>query len=194
MHVFGTICFAYERSKSKLDARCKQGIFVGYDRESPAYLVYHPDTNEIRRCRCVKFTDVKTEPANCQPTDNDIEVHNTDTMPANDVTDSSQNNESAARNSTGETGKRSSQRQSKPPKYLEDYYLNDSVKNNINYCCKLSVVPRTYSEAISSVDSIKWQKAMEREIESLNENETFEVTRLLEGRTSVGDDGFILLS
>ena len=61
MHVFGTVCFAYEQNKTKLDARCKQGIFVGYDKGSPAYLVYHPDTNEIRRCRCVKFTDVKPE-------------------------------------------------------------------------------------------------------------------------------------
>jgi len=114
-------------------------------------------------------------------------------MTADDVTDSSQtddssqNDESAARNNTDETGNRSSQRQSKPPKYLEDYYLNDSVKNNIDYCCKLSVVPLSYSEAISSVDSIKWQKAMESEIVSLNENETFEVTELPEGRTSVGE-------
>jgi len=128
----------------------------------------------------VKFKDVKTEPANCQSTDNEIEVRNTDTMTADDVTDrnqtdSSQNDESAARNNADENGNRSSKRQSKPPKYLEDYYLNDSVKNNMDYCCKLSVVPLTYSEVISSVESIKCQKAMQSEIVTLNENETFEV-------------------
>ena len=195
MHVFGTVCFAYEQNKSKLDARCKQGIFVGYDRESPAYLVYYPDVNEVRRCRCVKFTDVKTETAN--PADNDTEVRNTDTVTADDVshhevhdnqdaTNSNENDKSAAENNTDKTGKRSSQRHSKPPKYLEDYYMDDSVKNNIDYCCKLSVVPRTYCEAMSSVDSPKWQRAMESEMESLNENETFEVTQLPAGRTSVG--------
>jgi hypothetical protein len=195
MHTFGTVCFAYEQKKGKLDARCKKGIFVGYDRESPAYLVYYPESDEIRRCRCVKFTDVKTEPASCQP-DNDIDVRNTDTVTADNVehevadtrnvTDSNQKDESAASNRTDKIGSRSSQRQSKPPKYLEDYYLDDSMKNNIDYCCKLSVVPKTYSEAMSSVESAKWQKAMENEIESLTENKTFEVTQLPEGRTSVG--------
>jgi len=62
MHVFGTVCYAYEQSKTKLDARCKKGIFLGYDRSSLAYLVYHPDTNNIKRCRVVKFTDVEPEP------------------------------------------------------------------------------------------------------------------------------------
>jgi hypothetical protein len=62
MHVFGTVCFTYEQNKAKLDARSKKGIFVGYDKYSPAYLVYNSDTNEIRRCRCVKFTDIKDEP------------------------------------------------------------------------------------------------------------------------------------
>jgi len=61
MHAFGTVCFAYEQNKTKLDARCQKGIFVGYDKNSPAYLVYHPDTDVIRRCRCVKFTDTKPE-------------------------------------------------------------------------------------------------------------------------------------
>ena len=39
MHVFGTKCFAYEQDKKKLDPRSKQGVFVGYDDQSPAYLI-----------------------------------------------------------------------------------------------------------------------------------------------------------
>ena len=30
MHIFGSICCAYVQKKRKLDARCQQGIFVGY--------------------------------------------------------------------------------------------------------------------------------------------------------------------
>ena len=33
----------------------KKGIFMVYDKRSPAYLVYHPDTDKIERVRCVKF-------------------------------------------------------------------------------------------------------------------------------------------
>ena len=38
MHSFGTQCFAYVDEKKKLDDRSEEGIFVGYDRGSPAYL------------------------------------------------------------------------------------------------------------------------------------------------------------
>ena len=41
----------------KLDPHCEKGIFVGYDKQSPAYLIYFPETMVIKRVRCVKFTD-----------------------------------------------------------------------------------------------------------------------------------------
>ena len=28
---------------------------MGYDKRSPAYLVYYPDTDKVERVRCVKF-------------------------------------------------------------------------------------------------------------------------------------------
>ena len=39
--------------KQKLDARCSKGIFVGYDRNNPTYLAYHPETGKVYRV--VKF-------------------------------------------------------------------------------------------------------------------------------------------
>ena len=56
MHILGRKCFVYETlPKKKLDARSREGIFVGYDKGSPAYLVYHPDTKNVKKYRCVKF-------------------------------------------------------------------------------------------------------------------------------------------
>jgi len=40
MNIFEVRCFAYEQEKQKLDPRSKEGIFVGYDDQSPAYLIY----------------------------------------------------------------------------------------------------------------------------------------------------------
>ena len=40
MHVFGVVCYAYVQNAKKLEPRSKEGIFVGYDKKSPAYLVY----------------------------------------------------------------------------------------------------------------------------------------------------------
>ena len=57
LHIFGTICYSYHEDKKKLDDRSKRGVFVGYDRESPSYLVHH-DSRQVKRSRCVKFTDL----------------------------------------------------------------------------------------------------------------------------------------
>ena len=54
LYVFGSTCYAYDHSAKKLDPRSKKGIFFGYDRQSPAYLVYLPETNSVRRFRCIK--------------------------------------------------------------------------------------------------------------------------------------------
>lgn len=57
MHVFGSPCHAYVQNKKKLDPRSQQGVFIGYDGLSPAYLVYFPEINDVKRVRCVKFSN-----------------------------------------------------------------------------------------------------------------------------------------
>ena len=47
MRVFGSVCYAYRQNKGKLDPRCTKGIFLGYDKGSPAYLVYFPETGKV---------------------------------------------------------------------------------------------------------------------------------------------------
>lgn len=55
MQIFGQTCFALQQNTKKLDARAKKGIFVGYDKESPAHLVFFPDDESVRKIRCVRF-------------------------------------------------------------------------------------------------------------------------------------------
>ena len=55
MHAFGSTCFAYVQVKKKLDQRSEEGIFVGYDTNSSAYLVCFPHHNDVQRVRYVKF-------------------------------------------------------------------------------------------------------------------------------------------
>ena len=57
MHTFGTVCYAYVQNKTKLDPRAEKGIFVGYDRSSPAFLVNYPDQNNVKKIRPVKFAE-----------------------------------------------------------------------------------------------------------------------------------------
>ena len=58
MHIFGSICYAYVQDKKKLDARSAKGIFVGYDKASPSYLVYFPECDVVKKVRCVRFTNI----------------------------------------------------------------------------------------------------------------------------------------
>ena len=57
MHLFGSRCYTYIEDKRKLDPRYDEGIFVGHDPTSPAYLVYYPEEDKLRKVRLVKFTD-----------------------------------------------------------------------------------------------------------------------------------------
>lgn len=55
MWIFGSECYAYSHNQKKLDPKCKKGIFEGYSKNSPAYLVYNLQTREVSKHRLVKF-------------------------------------------------------------------------------------------------------------------------------------------
>ena len=61
MHFFGSECCAYLQEKMRLDWRAKKGRFVGYDYRSPAYMVYIPETQDIRPVRSVEFFENDTD-------------------------------------------------------------------------------------------------------------------------------------
>lgn len=77
---FGSECFAYKQEKGKLESRCNQGIFVGYDKNSPAYLVYYPETEKVQKHRLVKFSS-KAARERCTQTESNAEVDNSVLIP-----------------------------------------------------------------------------------------------------------------
>ena len=92
------------------------------------------------------------------------------------------------------TERRYHTRERRPPVQLADYETNfdnddDQVMMNTDYCYKLATFPQSYSDAMTSPDSVLWKEAMEEEMKSLNENETFILNTLPEGRTAVGGGG-----
>ena len=61
MQPFGSTCFFLVQKPKKLENRSSEGISVGYDRRSPAYIIYYPETLEVKKIRCVQFHNVDTE-------------------------------------------------------------------------------------------------------------------------------------
>ena len=45
------------QDKKKLDAGGEKEFFLGYDKGSPAYIVYFPESGAIRKICCVRFAD-----------------------------------------------------------------------------------------------------------------------------------------
>ena len=202
MQKFGSVCYAYRQDKRKLDPRCDKGIFVGYDKNSPAYLVYYPSSGKVQKHRLVKCVT---------PT---VAEHQTQTeMPADEVlrrvdrarrtlpllpTGQTQEQkpvptvgpqESQAQPIKQETGRYPSRVRRKPD-YYGDHVTeasDEQVQITIDYCYRLvSNVPLTFSEAVTSPNSKEWSSAMDEEMESLNDNNTFTLTTLPEGKKAVG--------
>lgn len=75
---------------------------------------------------------------------------------------------------------------------MEDYTSNCKDEPNvtslsIDYCYRAACgIPQTYREALMSPEVSRWEQAMAEEMNSLKENETFELTTLPEGRINVG--------
>ena len=180
MHVFGSVCHAYVQNKTKLDARAEKGISVGYDRSSPAFLVYYPDQNTVKKVRCVKFTE------RFDNMDESVELPHDSVKPKEPEMPRPENREASV--------ERYPTRERVRPKYLDDYVtgeeldhaVDDAANCTIDFCYRVTNVPQTFKDAISSQESSKWRDAMNEELSALWDNETFELTPLPEGHTSVG--------
>ena len=82
-----------------------------------------------------------------------------------------------------ENERRYPDRERRKPKHLDDY-----ASYNNDVCC-LSVsrfIPQTYRQAVDSRDSSHWEEAMNEEMNSLRENDVFDLVPLPPGATAVG--------
>ena len=200
MRVFGSECYAYKQDKGKLDPRCTKGIFLGYDRGSPAYLVYFPETGKVMKHRvvkvvkpdkCVREQQTQTRHMLCDDDDDFVQSDNSRaSTPDEQPREGSV--QDAPKCSVPEPVAGRPGRERRPPAYLSDYATtdfeddDDQVMSSIDYCYKVWAFPQNYKEAVESPDSEYWKDAMKEEINSLKENNTFTLTTLPEGRKLVG--------
>ena len=189
MHVFGAVCYACVQNAKKLEPKSKEGIFVGYDKRSPAYLVYYPETRRVERVRCVKF--FYSNPEN-ELSSNDEEVS---PVPRSFPVVEQSPNPNLADNTTTpevENEARYPSRTRNKPAYLNEYVesvVDNTVNHAVDYCYRVSAIPTCYSEAVNSPEATKWKKAMDEEVDSLVGNETYTLIRPPENRDIVGGGG-----
>ncbi|CAB4030147.1 uncharacterized protein K02A2.6-like, partial [Paramuricea clavata] len=191
MHVFGAVCYAYVQGSKKLEPRSKEGIFVGYDKNSPAYLVYYPESTKVERVRCVKFFDSTEFDNENRQIDEEIVSLPRSTSYGEQQTGADENIEPAIPPVEGEVSRvRYPTRTHNKPAYLSEYVvesITDSSANvAIDYCYRMNDIPACYLQAVNSPDSARWKKAMDEEFDSLVSNETFTLTMVPPNREIVG--------
>ena len=176
MASFGTKCYVYDENTKKLDNRSTSGVFVGYDRESPAYLVYNTNSGAIRRSRNVRFNELPDHsPMQREEVPNSI-----------DNADSDKPVEALAPEPVEALVDARPKRDVKKPAYLDDY---DQANGNIDFCYRMCVgfdIPKSYEEAVKSPDAEHWRSAMRDEYESLTDNNTWTVKPLPTNQSVVG--------
>lgn len=201
---FGSLCFAYTQEKGKLDPRCKEGLFVGYDKNSPAYLVYFPDTEKVQRHRLVKFNNKEPREKETQTHGLYNECQGSEVQPrASGI----EENDGKVGNASGQSGqgdvseveseqpstengaRRNPPRNRRMPVRFMDYDTDttDRLVTCVDACYKaVCDIPQTFQDAIGSNKSQHWKNAMDDEMQSLKENETFKITQLPPGKKTVG--------
>lgn len=187
MHVFGSTCFAYVQNAKKLDPRSHKGIFIGYDKESPAYLVYYPESNKIEKVRCVKFIDkFDTEDSPSYQDDFTLSRAKDPIQCMEKETNNNLENVSTPRNAAESSSEiRYPTRTRNRPNYFSEQ-KDDNANYTVDYCYRVANIPQCYKQAIKSSETNKWQKAMQDELDALQDNETFELVPAPIDRQVVG--------
>ena len=199
MHPFGTNCYAYKQNLKKLDEKADLGQFVGYDYNSPAYLIYFAKRHVIKKVRCVDFMDGQEDEEEmslpiitrkdstcdqneCQEKPNEETAHQPSVIYHPEPSNNNNSENSPVSSNNNES--RYPSRVKRAPKYLNNYVTGNSsnsedeytdCSNYFDYFYRMSDAPSSYNEAISSNDNAQWKLAMEDEIISLQENDTYEL-------------------
>ena len=185
MNIFGTVCYAYVQEKKKLDPRSEKGLSLGYDKYSPAYFVYFPETHKIKKVRRVVFTNEFLQVSE--------DVNQADFCDDNYQTaiPREERAELPQGENIHESTRRYPVRERRPPEYFysvagDEINDHNAVNVNVDFCYSIRDLPQSYTEAVHSPDSQNWRNAMDEEMHSLKENDTFTLTPLPEGKQTVG--------
>ena len=188
MQRFGSECFAYKRDKGKLDPRSEKCVFIGYDKNSPAYMVYLPVSKKVQRHRLVKFVTKSGVEQQTQthftPEDDDFikpRSRSPDHVIEQKAEVSHHQPQRVEVKCEPESSRYPSRERRRPDRYT------DLAQSNIDHCYRVICdLPVSFTEAVTSDKSKEWVKAMDEEMHSLKENNTFTLTNLPEGKKAVG--------
>ncbi|KAM1936807.1 hypothetical protein ACFX15_014034 [Malus domestica] len=174
--IWGCEAYVKKLEATKLEARSVRCYFVGYPRETMGYEFYHPDDQKVFVARTAKF--LKDEFVLKGTISKEMEI--------NEINNEPQTSTRHIDNPVPEPlAPRRSERVSKPPKrYGLD---NDFAELHLLGDNDTKEDPRDYTEAMSDIDSKRWQEAMKSEMDSMYQNQVWTLVDPPEGIVHVGN-------
>lgn len=189
LKIFGCLAFALKpkQKRKKLDMKTEALIFIGYTDLTKGYRLMHPQTGKITVARDVKFLEnvfpgtnvMKNAVVPLSIEEERIEPAILDAPP--DVhTNVEEDFQDADTGSTeSATNEEVSTETSIEPRYnLRSRKLVDYTNTCINVLAEIDGDPTTVKEALARPDRALWQKAMDDELQSLKENQTWTLVDL----------------
>ena len=203
LRIFGTECFVHipKVKRRKWDAKSFKGVMIGYSGEKDGYRVWIPGTNNVYQSHDVRFkheeivaskseyVTLSQKPQADKSVGTDVVVNDdivTDDGVQVSAGESSSEVQSSAQSSDAtsspETSRLRDRTALKKPAWLEG---SVTAATSAEVFAVITGEPTTYREAMLSQNSGRWQKAMNEEMMSLQENDVWKLVELPPGHKAI---------
>lgn len=168
--VFGTTGFVHipKNGRKKWDAKAKKVYLVGFEATPKNFRLYDPETQKVKVSCDVNFNEnfIRSEYVTISGNDESI-----DKTVSTESNDEGSNDGNQTMNSTDDSNEKKEERRHalrQNPTKVSKYDANLG-------CLAIFIEPDTYEEAVQSDHGTEWKRAIEEELQSLNENDTWEI-------------------
>ena len=208
LRTFGCIAYAHleAQKRDKLDSKAIKCLFIGYSDERKAYRLYNIESGRVLESRDVIFDEnTFLDDLGASETSEIIEIdHDHEEDIPELIEDSEDEGDDENDGETTETRSERPQRSQQPQKRRSslpvptrssnrtrnaprEWWKTSGSSGAVAYASMaLQNEPRTFKEALESVEAKQWEQAIQDELESLERNNTWELVKLPAGRKPVG--------
>ncbi|KAJ9536490.1 hypothetical protein OSB04_un000327 [Centaurea solstitialis] len=181
LRIWGCEVYVKRPTSEKLKPKSDKCFFVGYPRTTVGYYFYNPEENKVFVARNGKFLEEKF--LSSGNTRKDVELQVVDEENTTPIVEPEIQHENVEPQSEPieevqtQDLRRSSRVRQEPDRYLGFLVSQDSGDLN---------EPTSYREAVSGNESEQWQEAMKAEMQSMYDNQVWELTDLPQHCRAVG--------
>lgn len=188
-----------KEKRLKLDSKSREGFFVGYSEETKGYRIYFEDKNNVETHRDVIFIPKVYQDVNCtsekveekvikldlenDESESELEELENENQEIYEIENSHVSDENSSENSDYDQAKiqeveqedepeikettRVNKRKIQTPAWMNDYETSFFSENENPICLE---------EALNGIHATKWKEAMDKELQVLEENNTWSET------------------